>query len=212
MELMNKKPYTNPEYWRNLQEIVVLQEFLDQQMESQFSEDAEEIEIYNPKTAKSEIILIPTRVKIKNKVTWGLKSYNLDTADKDYWKKRTAFSKKYPKFDASYLDEVKYENLPHKHIRVLKFSTDNESYEYIWYNGKDIHLNWDQGKYIYHVHQKYLTTGNKVFHNRDVISKLPKKDFKGNKIYELFEGDEIMNNLIKSVDGNNPLYKLDVDF
>ena len=71
---MSKKPYNSPEYWRDLQEIVVLQEFLDIQMEHQFSGDNKDIGIYNPKTAKSETIQIPIRVKVKNKITWGLKS------------------------------------------------------------------------------------------------------------------------------------------
>ena len=209
---MSKKPYTNPEYWRDLHEIVVLQEFLDDQMSAQFSEDEEEIEIYNPKASKSETTQIPTRIKIKNKITWSLKSYDLNTADKEYWNKRIAFTKKYPKFDSSYLDEVKYENLPHKHIRILKFGPDNDSYDHIWYNGKDIHLNQDQGIYIYHVHQKYLRSGNKFFNSGEIISKLPEIVFKDNCIDQLFQNDEVMNNLIKSVGTNNSHYKLDVDF
>ena len=209
---MSKKPYNSPEYWRDLQEIVVLQEFLDIQMEYQFSGNNKEIDIYNPKTAKSETIQIPIRVKVKNKITWRLKFYDLDTADKEYWKKRIAFTKKYPKCEASYLDDIKYENLPHKHIRVLSLAIDDESYEHIRYNGKDIYLQCEQGKYLCHVHQRYLSSGDKVFHSGDVMSRLSEKVFKYDKIYNLFDQDAIMNNLIKSVGDNNPLYRLDVDF
>ena len=205
---MKNSPYKDPQYLRKLLKILTLQEFLDKQMSEQFFIDTDVLgQTKKSPFSREDKVKILKSLNIKNKRTLSLVSFNLESADKEYWNRRIAFRKTYPKFNENLLDDIRFADLPPKHIRVLE-----NDYSQFWYNEKVYNLTEPQATFIKIVHQKYLLSNENEFEPLDVFTDYrdTKEDTSKWKLSQVFQKTNIIGNLIK-IKRNN-LYFLDLDF